>query len=88
MSALTESTTLDLTPEEIVDLRGVLNGADVWGYANAKHLRSIQKKRPELIRIVKAHERPPGHCRQPYFGCIATAAGRKYLRNLSKGGAA
>jgi len=83
MSAVT------LTVEEIAELRGVVKGADVWGYANAGRLRSIQKKAPDLLDIVPAMDKPPGHMQQPYFGCIATAAGRKYLRALSrKAGAA
>jgi hypothetical protein len=69
-----------LTAAEIVELRGVHHGADIWGYENAMHLRSIQRKAPELIDIVSAKTRPAGHMRQPYFGCIATKAGRKYLR--------
>lgn len=79
------ASTVDLlTAEEIAELRGVVNGADVWGYGNAKRLRSIQKKAPDLIDIVPAMNRPPGHERQPYFGCIATAAGRQFLRTIKR----
>lgn len=64
-----------LTPAEIEELRAVQNGADVWGYANAMLLRSVEAKAPKLIRIVAAMQKVPGHMRQPYFGCIATKAG-------------
>ena len=53
----------------------------MWGYFEARTLRDIEKKAPELVRIVKAKERPPGHMRQPYFGCIATAKARRALAN-------
>jgi hypothetical protein len=75
---------VDLTTDEIAELRGVLKGADVWGRPNAMRLRSIQKKAPELIDIVPAMDKPPGHMQQPFFGCIATAAGRQFLRAIDK----
>lgn len=74
-----------LSPEEIDELRGVVGGADIWGYANAGRLRSIQKKAPHLIEIVRAMASPPGHMQQPYFGCIATKAGRAALAALDGG---
>ncbi len=69
----------DLDADEVEELRNVADGADVWGYGNAMRLRSIEKKAPSLIRIVKAKNKPAGHLRQPYFGCIATKAGRAAL---------
>jgi hypothetical protein len=75
---------IQLTEDEITELRGVAKGADIWGYANASRLRSIQKKAPELIDIVPAMDKSPGHMQRPYFGCIATAAGREYLRTVSR----
>lgn len=75
---------ITLTDEEMAELAAVKNGADIWGYRNAQLLRSIQKKRPELIEIVPAMECPPGHLRQPYFGCIATDAGRALLRAAAR----
>lgn len=68
-----------LTAAEIRELRACAEGADVWGYANAKLLRSVQTKAPHLLQIVPAMERPPGHMQQPYFGCIATDEGREFL---------
>lgn len=65
-----------LSHAEIAELVSVRHGADVWGYGNAKLLRSVQKKAPSLIEICKAMEKPPGHMCQPYFGCIATPAGQ------------
>ncbi len=76
-------TTTNLTEDELEVLAGVKDGADVWGYRDARLLRSVQAKRPELIEIVPAMERPPGHMRQPYFGCIATEAGRQALKAAS-----
>ena len=72
-----------LTHEEIAELAAVADGADVWGYANAKRLRAVQKKAPHLISIVRAMEKPPGHMRQPYFGAIATEAGRVALASIN-----
>lgn len=72
-----------LSHEEIAELAAVAQGADVWGYGNAKRLRSVQKKAPHLISICKAMEKPPGHMRQPYFGAIATEAGRDFLNALN-----
>lgn len=71
---------IELTDYEMEILQGVLKGADIWGYAEAGALRSIQKKASHLIDIVPAMEKPPGHMQQPYFGCIATKDGRKFLR--------
>lgn len=75
---------VDLTTDEIAELRGVVKGADIWGYGNAKRLRSIQQKAPQLIDIVPAMEKPPGEQQQPYFGCIATAEGRQFLRAIKR----
>lgn len=72
-----------LTVEEIEELRGVVGGADIWGYDNAGRLRSIQRKAPDLITICQAANRPPGHMRQPYFGAITTSQGRRFLAGLN-----
>lgn len=69
-----------LNKHEVAALREVVDGADVWGYGIAKHLRAVEKKRPELLRIVSAKQKPAGHLRQPYFGAIATSEGRKFLQ--------
>lgn len=75
---------VELTTDEIAVLRAVEKGADIWGVYEAKDLRSIQRKAPELIDIVPAMEKPSGEKRQPYFGCIATKAGRDYLRAIKR----
>lgn len=71
--------TTELTSAEYLALRAVANGADVWSYDIAMALRGVQKKAPKLVSIVKAKERPPGHMPQPYFGAVATDAGRALL---------
>lgn len=72
-----------LTHEEIAELAAVAHGADVWGYNNAKLLRSIQKKAPHLINICKAMYKPKTGAEQlPYFGAIATDAGRTALARI------
>jgi hypothetical protein len=73
-----------LTPDEVAFLRDVQNGADVWGYGPAMHGRAIQRKAPTLIRIVRAKEQPPGHMRRPYYGCKATAAGKRALAAIAR----
>lgn len=40
-------------------------------------LRDIEKHHPELISITKLMGTYGGHERHPYFGAIATAAGRE-----------
>lgn len=75
----------NLTHEEIAVLIDVQDGADVWGYPEAKLLRSIQQKAPDLINIGKALESVPGHMRQPYFGCIATSKARRALARVQGG---
>ena len=73
-----------LTSDEIKELVGIAyTGADVWGYANAMHLRAVQRKAPHLLIIGDAMQKVPGHMRQPYFGAIATQAGRDFLAALS-----
>jgi len=72
-----------LTKHEIAALREVEGGADVWGYGIAVNLRSVEKKRPELLKICRAKARLAGHLRQPYFGAVATVEGRKFLAQHS-----
>lgn len=72
----------DLTADEVEWLHSIRGGADVWAYADAKVGRDIERKRPELIHICKAMEKPPGEQRQPYYGVIATKEGRAYLRAM------
>src|SRR5574340_1198704 len=70
-----------LTADELSALRKVEHGADVYAYGIARDLRAIQRKAPELVSIGKPRMyRGDGTDRVPYFGAIATAAGRKFLR--------
>lgn len=72
-----------LTRQQIAILKGVRNGADVWGYAEAGLLRGLEKTHGSLITIVKAVASPPGHMRQPYFGCVCTTEGKRVLAWLN-----
>lgn len=59
-------------------LRDVLNGADVYGRADAMLYRELEKL--GLVNICEAMQAPKdGAKRQPYFGCIITVLGRKVL---------
>lgn len=69
-----------ITTDEILALHAVRKGADVYAYDLAKHLRSVEKKRPELVTICRAMDPPPGREQQPYFGAIATDEGQAFLR--------
>lgn len=74
-----------LSPDAIRELAGIADtGADVWGYTNAVNLREVQAKAPHLITIGPAVQYVPGHMRQPYFGAIATDAGRDFLAGLNR----
>lgn len=80
-SAAASATRAVLTADELDALRQVEHGADVYGYGIARDLRAIQRKAPELVSIGKAQMyRGNGVGVVPYFGAIATAAGRKVLR--------
>lgn len=74
-----------LTKDEIAELAAIADtGADVWGYINARNLREVERKAPHLIIIGSAMQNVPGHMQQPYFGAIATDAGREFLANLPR----
>jgi len=64
--------------EELELLRSIGGGADVWERGPARVARQLEKK--GLVKIVEAMANPPGHERQPYFGCVPTAAGKKARR--------
>jgi hypothetical protein len=69
-----------LSPEQIVMLRQIESGADVWGYQHARILRDIERLHPQLIKIGKAKNAPKnGALQRPYFGAIATKAGKALL---------
>ncbi|WP_373047207.1 hypothetical protein [Vulgatibacter sp.] len=68
----------ELSEAELQLLKDVRNGADVWGRPDARLCRQLEQR--GLVKIVDAMEKPPGHMRQPYFGCIATELGKQALR--------
>lgn len=59
----------------------VRDGADVHSYTLAKDLRELQQRFPELISISRLEMyQGDGTGIVPYFGAIATAAGKRALR--------
>lgn len=74
-----------ISDEAVKELASIAaTGADIWGYTNAVNLREVQAKAPHLIYIGNAMQKVPGHMRQPYFGAIATDAGRDWLASLGE----
>lgn len=71
---------------ELEVLQAVAEGADVYAYELAVDLREIERESPGLIFICEPKDAPQGGTeRQPYFGCIATDAGRARIRALIDG---
>lgn len=71
----------ELTPEELAAIESVRDGADVFGYSLAVDLRAIDNRYPgKLVQIVEAQGEYDAVGRLPYFGAIATDAGRRLLR--------
>lgn len=68
---------MNLTQAHKTVLKEVENGADVWGFIEARLLRQCESA--GLVTICEAMADPPGEQRQPYFGCIITAKGRRAL---------
>jgi hypothetical protein len=66
---------IKLTKEHFQEVMAVQNGADVFGYRNAKLLREVEKVKPEWINIVPAQGEYNPVGKLPYFGCIATSKG-------------
>lgn len=66
-----------LSLEEAKAIIAVKNGADIWGYHEAGLYRKMERRGIKgLFTITKAMMAPKdGAKQQPYFGCIATAAG-------------
>lgn len=65
-------------------LARVRNGADVYSYELAGVLREIERQHPGLISIGPAQMvKHDGTGIEPYFGAIATPAGRKALRGAA-----
>ena len=67
-----------LTRAEKKAMLAVKDGGDVVGYIIAQRLRSVQRKAPHLIVIVKPAMGQKGGAavERAYFGAILTAAGR------------
>lgn len=71
-----------ITAEDIAKaLLDVRYGADVYGLADAKLYRDLEKL--GLVNICPAMNAPKDAAkRQPYFGCIITDAGKAALREF------
>ena len=80
-----------LTEAELLALEQCGGGCDVLGYGMARHLRAVERKRPELIDICPAMGEYGVKDKHPYFGAISTAKGKREVeawRNRSKKGKA
>lgn len=73
-----------ITGEDIAKaLLDVKGGADIWGMADAKLYRDLEKL--GLVDICPAMNAPAdGAKRQPYFGCIITPLGRSVLAQFKR----
>ena len=80
-----------LTKEHLEEMKGIENGATIWGYKNAKLLREIQQFDSDLLTIIddlqelehienKVYD---GAKRLPYFGAILTERGKVFLSERS-----
>lgn len=68
-------------------IKALKNGCTVWGLAEAKAIRELQREHPDWIDIISnmdeleqitgQHYDGAGHL--PYFGAILTAEGKKNL---------
>lgn len=72
-----------LTMEDIVALRAVSSGADVYDRGIAMILRDLAKR--GFVSIEKAVDPPSVEKRQPYFGAITTKAGRAAIVKATEG---
>lgn len=72
----------ELTTEELQAVEAVVNGADVYSYALAMNLRSVEEKAPECIMICDPQMYDgDGTDQVPYFGCIATDEGKRMVED-------
>lgn len=72
---------IKLTKWESELLKDLSNGADIWGYAEARKCRQWEKH--GWVQVVKAMNAPAdGAQRQPYFGAILTEAGQVVLKGV------
>lgn len=64
-------------------LKSLKRGADIYGYAEGRRLRELQKGGCKLFQITKAMCAPSdGAKQQPYFGAILTKEGQEFLELL------
>ncbi len=62
-------------------LRAIDGGADVYDYGIAVALREVEKTNPDYLKTTRARMAPKdGAKRQPYFGAILMAKGRRALK--------
>ncbi|GAA0471797.1 hypothetical protein [Alkalibacillus silvisoli] len=76
-----------LNKEHLSEMKGIENGATIWGYKNAKLLREVQRFDSELLTIIddlqelerienKVYD---GAKQLPYFGAILSEKGKEFL---------
>lgn len=70
----------DLTTDQFKFLKDCKGGADIWGYAEAKTGRELE--RLGLITVTSAKANVPGEKRLPYFGAITNKAGHEVLEKI------
>ncbi|MCR6108671.1 hypothetical protein HXA34_20460 [Salipaludibacillus agaradhaerens] len=77
-----------LNSKHIEEMRGIEEGATIWGYVNAKLLREVQRFDHELITVVSVKELEvienttyDGSGKLPYFGAILTKKGKEFLES-------
>jgi len=65
------------SPDHLAVMRRIVGGADVTGFTEARLLREVEKKWPDLIEITEAMGTYDVMQPRPYFGAILTAEGCK-----------
>jgi hypothetical protein len=68
-------------------IASVKDGADVYDRGLAAELRDVERRFPNLIKITEPMMyKGDGTDRVPYFGAIATPAGKRAIRAAKKRG--
>lgn len=81
----------ELQPQHYELMHDIRNGADIYGFRDAKLIRQIETIDKELVDIVdidtlqRIHNKTFDGTKQlPYFGAILTPKGRKLVRDYRK----
>ena len=75
-----------LSPEEIIALGRVKEGADVYSWDLAETLRRLDHRAPGLVNFTEPMTaQGPAYQRQAYFGAAVTESGRRLLRARLQG---